>query len=89
MAQTTILASGATRASTASTAVASGAIATVGLFATGGIKPGMRAVVYIDTPGADNVETELDHTKKQTQVQGPCSYIVERVEGEFGVYQDA
>lgn len=89
MAQTTILASGDTRASSASTPVAAGAVVTVGLFAAGGVKPGMRAVVYVDTPGADNREAELDHAKKQTQINGPCSYIVERVEGECGVYQDA
>jgi hypothetical protein len=89
--QSTILASGTTRATSSDVSLAQGASATVGIFvASGSVVPGMKAIVWIDTPGADNKEVELDHTKKQTVVNGPCTARVERVNPEagFGVYQE-
>ena len=89
MAQATVLASGDTRATSTDITVASGASVTVGLFVSSGtVRPGSRAVVYIDTPGADNKETELDHIKKQTVISGPGTFRVIRVEGTFGVYTE-
>jgi len=89
MAQTTVLASGATRATSSDIAVASGSTVTVGMFVSSGVVvPGMRAVVYVDTPGADNKEVELDHRNKQTVLAGPGTYRVMRVEGEFGIYTE-
>lgn len=89
MAQATILASGDTRATSTDITVASGSSVTVGLFvASGAVQPGSRAVIYIDTPGADNKEAELDHVKKQTVITGPGTFRVTRVEGTFGVYTE-
>ena len=68
MAQSTILATGLTRATSTDIVVAAGAVVTVGLFVAAGlsVQPGSRAILWIDTPGGDNKETELDHIKKQT-----------------------
>lgn len=89
MAQATILASGDTRATSTDITVASGSSVTVGIFAASGtVQPGSRAVIWIDTPGADNKETELDHIKKQTVISGPGTFRVTRVEGAFGVYTE-
>jgi hypothetical protein len=68
-----------------------GAVATIGIFvASGTVQPGMRAIVYVDTPGADNREVELDHVLKETQVNGPATYRVQRVSAPtaFGVYSE-
>ena len=89
MAQATVLASGDTRATSTDITVASGSSVTVGLFVSSGtVQPGSRAVIYIDTPGTDNKETELDHVKKQTVISGPGTFRVIRVEGTFGVYTE-
>lgn len=88
MAQATVLAEGSTRAS-CDVACTAAAPITIGIFnTTTGIKPGMRAVVWIDTPGIDNKEIELDHIKKQHVVSGNCTARVERVEGTFGVFTE-
>ena len=89
MAQATVLASGDTRATSTDIPVASGSTVTVGMFVSSGVVgPGMRAIVYIDTPGADNKEVELDHRNKQTVLAGPGTFRVTRVEGTFGVYTE-
>jgi len=89
MAQATVLASGDTRATSSDITVASGSTVTVGLFVSSGtVQPGSRAVVFIDTPGTDNKETELDHIKKQVVLAGPGTFRVVREEGSFGVYTE-
>lgn len=89
MAQATVLASGDTRATSSDITVASGSTVTVGLFVSSGtVQPGSRAVVFIDTPGTDNKETELDHIKKQVVLAGPGTFRVTRMEGTFGVYTE-
>jgi len=88
MAQSTILAAGGNRAFSSDIVVAAGAVDTVALFvATGSLTPGCRAIVWIDTPGADNRVIDLDHLTKQTQINGPATYRVERVNApvDFGV----
>lgn len=92
MTQSTILASGSTRATSTDVVVAAGASVTVGMFVSSGVvTPGMRAIVWIDTPGADNKETELTSIKKETQVNGPCTARVERVDApaDFGIFLEA
>lgn len=89
MAQATVLASGDTRATSSDITVASGSSVTVGMFvASGTVQPNMRAVVWIDTPGADNKEVELTHRNKQTVISGPGTFRVVREEGSFGVYTE-
>lgn len=85
MAQATVMNSGDTRASVDVPCTAAAPV-TIGIFATGGIKPGMRAVVTVTTPGAPNFETELDHIKQQHVMNGDCTARVTRVEGTFGVF---
>jgi hypothetical protein len=92
MAQSTVLAAGNTRATSSDITVAAGSTVTVGLFvASGTVQPGCRAVVWIDTPGSDNRETELDSIKKETQLVGPCTARVERVASpvDFGVFLES
>ena len=89
MAQATVLATGDTRATSSDITVASGSSVTVGLFVSSGtVQPGSRAVVFIDTPGTDNKEVELDHRIKQTVISGPGTFRVIREEGSFGVYTE-
>lgn len=89
MAQATVLAEGSTKATSTDIACTAAAPVTVGIFnSTTGIKPGMRAIVWIDTPGLDNYEIELDHIKKQHCVTANCTARVERVEGTLGVYTE-
>lgn len=91
MTQSTILPSGTDDSTSSDLVVAAGAVATVGIFvSSGAVVPGMRAVVFVDTPGADNRLTDLDHVTKQTQVNGPATYRVKRVAAAsaFGVWSE-
>ena len=88
MAQATVLAEGSTRATSTDIACTAAAPVTVGIFSATGIKPGMRAIVWIDTPGLDNKEIELDHIKKHHVIQANATARIERVEGTFGVFTE-
>ena len=89
MAQATVLAEGSTRATSTDIACTAAEPVTVGIFSDKtGVKPGMRAIVWIATPGLDNIEVELDHIKKQHVLSGNCTARVERVEGTFGVFTE-
>lgn len=90
MAQTTILAEGGTRATSTDTTVAAGSSVTVGLFVSSGVLPAeANAVIYIDTPGLDSRDADLDRLNKQVVVDGPCTFRVERVSGSFGIYTES
>lgn len=91
MAQSTILAAGVDGSTSSDVVLAAGAVATIGLFVSSGtLQPGTRALVYVDTPGADNIEAELDHIRKETQVVGPATYRVQRLSAPaaFGVFSE-
>lgn len=91
MTQATILAAGVDNSTSTDVVVAAGAVATIGIFAaTGSVVPGMRAVVFVDTPGADNRLIDLDHITKETQVAGPATYRATRVNASsaFGIWSE-
>ena len=58
------------------------------IVSSGTVQPGMRAVVWVDTPGTDNRVIDLDHTNKQTVIAGPGTFRVVRAEGSFGVFTE-
>ena len=92
MAQATVLASGTTEATSSDIVVAAGAVVTVGLFVSTGVIDGtMRAKLYMDTPGVDNVEAELDNVHKTYVISGPCTARVVRKQcpTAFGVYTES
>lgn len=93
MTQTTILASGTTEASSSDIVVPSGAIVTVGIFATnpGASLAGRGFAVLQLTPGAPNRLDTLDETQRSVQLNGPGTFRVDRPElqSEFGVCLDA
>ena len=90
MTQTTVLAEGDTRATSSDIAIAAGSAVTVGLFVSSGVLPAeANAVVYIDTPGLDSRVVDLDRIEKQTVIDGPGTFRVERVSGSFGIYTES
>lgn len=94
MAQSTLLASGTTAANTSSapTTVAAGAIMTVSIFSAnpGASLAGSGIEVLQVTPAAPNLITYLDEAKRSTQINGPCSFYVDRpvLSTAFGVALD-
>jgi len=91
MTQSTILAAGTDNSTSTDVAVAAGAVATIGIFAaSGSVTQGMKAVVYVDTPGTDNRLIDLDSVTRQVQVNGPATYRVVRVNAPsaFGVWSE-
>lgn len=74
MAQTTILAAGTTAATSTDIVVAAGASVTVGLFVdTGPFPVDAKAVLYIDSPGLDVREEDMDNANRVTVIGGPCT----------------
>lgn len=79
MAQATILAAGTTAAASTDIVVAAGALVTVGIFAAATVlEKGQRAIVYLDTPGADVQVAELNMDKPSTVISGPGTFRVRR-----------
>lgn len=93
MTQSTILASGTTEDSSTDIVVPSGAVVTVGIFATnpGASLAGHGFAVLQLTPGAPNRLATLDETSRSVQIQGPGTFRVDRPElsAAFGVCLDA
>ena len=95
MTQSTLLASGTAAAdsSASSTTVAAGAIVTVSIFSAepGASLAGRGIEVLQVTPGAPNLLASLDEAKRTTQINGPCTFYVDRPEmlTAFGVALDA
>lgn len=93
MAQTSILATGNTAATSTDIVVAAGEAVTVGIYAdTGGRLPiGVQFLVAQDTPGADNLIERLDNSKSATVLAAPGTYRVHRpvyTGHEFGVFTE-
>lgn len=80
MAQSTILASGTTEATSTDITVASGATVTVGIFGAAGahLPPGLPFAVLQDTPSADNLVVNLDGSNRSTVLTGPGTFRVKR-----------
>lgn len=91
MAQTTILASGATAATSSDVVVAAGASVTIGLYVASGPFPtDARAAIFIDTPGADSRIAALDNDNRTRVIGGPCTARVVREQSgtAYGVYSE-
>lgn len=88
MAQNTVLTEAATRATSTDIVVAAGSSVTVGLFATAGVPKNAKAVLRVDSPGADNIVEVLDTSNQQKVIAGPGTFRVERLEGTFGVFTE-
>lgn len=84
---------GSGRVKSTSISVPSNSSYTFGIYVdSGSLKPGQRAVLYVDTPGADTVETELDYSKPHQSIIGPTKIVMERVEASAPFacyYQDS
>lgn len=79
MAQTVILAPGATNATSTDVAVAAGGVATIGIYvATGNVPNRVELVVMQDTPGADVPVGRLDKANPSMVVAGPGTFRVTR-----------
>lgn len=93
MAQTTVLASGTTAATSIDIVVAAGTSITVGLFTAdaNGLPPDHGATVFIDTPGNDQVAFELTGVRPTQVITGPGTYRAARRPGttSFGVYTES
>jgi len=86
MAQTTILASAQTAATSSDVTVAAGANATVGIFATGQIPTGVQVGIYEGTPGSDNLVDTLDFDQPAKVIAGPGTFRLKRgVISQYGV----
>jgi 2-methylaconitate cis-trans-isomerase PrpF len=90
MTQTTILASGSTEATSSDVVLTSGAIASIGIFATtGSPTPTDRALLYIDSPGGDVVVSHLNQGNPVVQVMGPGTFrATRRVGSNCGVWSE-
>ena len=93
MAQSTILASGTTAATSTDIAVIAGAVVTVGIFSAnpGASLAGRGFDVFHVTPGATNVIGYLDESCRSIQLNGPGTFNVGRpvLTTAFGVFLDA
>lgn len=77
MAQATILAAATAAGTSTDIVIASGSSVTVGLFvASGGVPPQDYATVMQDTPGGDNVVTNLSGARPSTVLAGPGTFRV-------------
>lgn len=74
MAQTTILASGTSSATSTDVTLGQGETVTIGLFASASIPPGVQIAVRIDTPGDDGGATVLNAFNSATILAGPGTY---------------
>ena len=92
MAQTTILASGTTAATSTDIVVAAGAVVKVAIFSTdpGATLAGNAFGVYDVTPGALNWIGDLDQSQRSMFLEGPGTYRVVRpvLPVAFGVCLD-
>lgn len=88
MAQNTVLAEGSTRATSTDVVVAAGGTATIGIFATAGVPKNAKAVLYVDSPGADNIVEVFDVSNRQRVIAGPGTFRVERLDGTLGVFTE-
>lgn len=80
MAQTTLIPTGTTLASSADTNIAIATVVTVGIFvASGSIPISSSAQIYIKTPGANTLIGTLNATTPVLQIQGPGTIIVTRL----------
>lgn len=90
MAQSTILASGTTQATSTDVVIAAGASVLVGLFTAdaAGIPAAHSATVFVDTPGNDLALFSLTGASPVRILTGPGTYRVTRQAGttSFGVY---
>lgn len=87
----TILAVGTTAATSSDFTVAAGASVTVGLYVDSGQFPvDAKAVLYINSPGADVREANMDNDNRTTVIGGPCTASVSREQcgTAFGVYTE-
>lgn len=79
MAQTTILATGTTEATSTDVVVAAGSSVTVGIYlASGELSATDYAIIYADTPGVDLYITSLSKHQPIVQLYGPATYRVKR-----------
>jgi Ni,Fe-hydrogenase I small subunit len=80
MAQSTILASAQTAATSSDVVIAAGASAVVGIFAAAGVQipEGVRCTVLQDTPGNDNAIKFLTAQEPTTVINGPGTFRVWR-----------
>lgn len=90
MTQATILASGSTEATSTDVALAAGATASIGIFATtGSPTPTDRALLYIDSPGGDVVVAHLNQSNPVVQVMGPGTFrVTRRVGSNCGAWSE-
>ena len=92
MAQSTILASGTTAASSTDIVVAAGDVVTVGIFSasSGDLLSSALAVQQV-TPGALLTIGQLDSFTRSVQISGPGTFKVARpvLTTAFGVFKDA
>lgn len=89
MAQSTILATGTTAASSTDIVVAAGAVVTVGVFSATPSGLRVKFKIFQDTPGADNLIGLLGNENRATQLNGPGTYRVDRpliTDQPFGVF---
>lgn len=94
MAQATVLAAGATSATSTDIVVAAGSSVTVGIFpATPGDLPAdVSFAVLQDTPGADNYVSRLTNQTRSTVLAAPGTYRVSRptyTGDAFGVFTES
>lgn len=91
MAQATILADGATKATSTDVTLAAGVHGYVGIFATtGNSLSNCRARVLMDTPGVDDFFFELNDLNHVIKIIGPGVWRVERQDtgSSCGVWSD-
>lgn len=91
MAQSIILAAGATRAMSTDVTVLAAAHVYVGIYAAAGtsLDPTVKATVWLDTPATDAVQTRLDAAQPFVKLIGPGVWRIERLEGAAcGVWLD-
>lgn len=86
MAQSTILAVGASEGLSSDVSVAAGAQVSVAMFvAAGGLSQDAVCIVYLDTPGVDAEVARLTAQNAAVQLNGPGTYRVRRISGTVGV----
>ncbi len=78
MAQTTILASGTSAATSSDIVLAQNETRTVGIFSTGSIPAYFGFDVMIDTPGDDRKVDELSNNRPAVVLSGPGTFRVKR-----------
>lgn len=78
MAQTTVLASGTTAATSSDIVVAAGASKTVGIFGAAALAGLGSLKVMLDTPGADIEVTRLTRSQPVVVLSGPGTFRVVR-----------